>query len=601
MGDVEFGFEEMQGVKLGYLVIQGKQMFALSQVFTDLLKNIPRTTVHKRMDHLKVQKHRCDLRQLRKLKALNSVAFHAAKCTLISREDVEALYVSCKAEKGGGQRRAREREEEREEGPVWPGWSPAERALPRLYGAAFAHHQCGKTRRRRRCWSRSRGPRRLVLLPGCCAESCCSSSDSESTSSNNNDSDFGSSLSSSSSSGTSTSTNSGTTDDEEEEDDDEDDDDDHECVSCSSADDSSDEEDSSSRSDSSSASSRVSSQSIRFRRARLAKAPLLLQPTFRYRESERARALRQLDADVASWRRAVGSCFSGRPPPHLHFPHQPKTSGVGAVGFPYSGTPNANGTQRILGLSNRFHSLVSSPEQDKDKASAHHGAFADCKLASPDLKVALRTDDIKTEGEENGHESSAPFPFNHVKIKVEDPLDDYEYASQGLAEHCKSNGLDVEKEHCKATPPPPPPNQEPCSTLNAHCAEKGEHRNGARVRKSHRVPVWGKKAESAAKPGAKADRSPRCASHEGSGEEWTNHVKRGRPTSGLKRPFNFMANFPSPPSLIIGNDGDLSPAYSLSSFRNKQLPHRSHPVWTWQLGACVVPPPLSQRLRKTIP
>ncbi|KAI4891888.1 hypothetical protein NFI96_001940 [Prochilodus magdalenae] len=588
MGDVEFGFEEMQGVKLGYLVIQGKQMFALSQVFTDLLKNIPRTTVHKRMDHLKVQKHRCDLRQLRKLKALNSVAFHAAKCTLISREDVEALYVSCKAERGGVQRRVREREEEREEEPVWPAWSSSDRGLPRIYGAAFAP-QCGKTRRRRRYWSR--GARRLVLLPGCCAESCCSSSDSESTSSNNNDSDFGSSLSTSSTSGTSTSTNSGTTEDEEEDDDDE-------CVSCSSADDSSDEEDSSSRSDSSSASSHVSSQSIRFRRARLAKAPLLLQPTFRYRESERVRALRQLDADVASWRRAVGSCFSGRPPPHLHFTHQPKTSGVGAVGFPYSSAPNANGTQRILGLSNRFHSSASSPERDKDKASPHHGAFADSKLASLDLKVPL---DIKTEREENGFEGGAPFPFNHVKIKVEDPLDDYEYASQGLAQYCKSDGLDVEKEHCKATPPPPPPHQEPCSTLNAHCAEKGEYRNGERVRKSHRLPVWGKKAESATKAGARADRSPRSASHEGSGEEWTSHSKRRRPTSGLKRPFNFMANFPSPPSLIVGNDGDLSPAYSLNSFRNKQLPHHSHPVWTWQLGACVVPPPLSQRLRKTIP
>uniref|UniRef100_A0A669E0G0 SKI/SNO/DAC domain-containing protein n=1 Tax=Oreochromis niloticus TaxID=8128 RepID=A0A669E0G0_ORENI len=99
MGDLECGFEEMQGVRLGYLLIQGKQMFALSQVFTDLLKNIPRTTVHKRMDYLKVKKHQCDLEELRKLKAINSIAFHAAKCTLISREDVEALYFSCKTER----------------------------------------------------------------------------------------------------------------------------------------------------------------------------------------------------------------------------------------------------------------------------------------------------------------------------------------------------------------------------------------------------------------------------------------------------------------------------------------------------------------------
>ncbi|XP_077124454.1 SKI/DACH domain-containing protein 1 [Ranitomeya variabilis] len=99
MGDLESGFEVVDGVRLGYLIIKGKQMFALSQVFTDLLKNIPRTTVHKRMDHLQVKKHHCDLEELRKLKAINSIAFHAAKCTLISREDVEALYTSCKTER----------------------------------------------------------------------------------------------------------------------------------------------------------------------------------------------------------------------------------------------------------------------------------------------------------------------------------------------------------------------------------------------------------------------------------------------------------------------------------------------------------------------
>eukprot|EP00062_Callorhinchus_milii_P005607 gi/632945214/ref/XP_007887928.1/ PREDICTED: SKI/DACH domain-containing protein 1 [Callorhinchus milii] len=99
MGDLESGYEEVDGVRLGYLIIKGKQMFALSQVFTNLLKNIPRTTVHKRMDHLNVKKHHCDLEELRKLKAIHSIAFHAAKCTLISREDVEALYTSCKTER----------------------------------------------------------------------------------------------------------------------------------------------------------------------------------------------------------------------------------------------------------------------------------------------------------------------------------------------------------------------------------------------------------------------------------------------------------------------------------------------------------------------
>ncbi|XP_078463675.1 SKI/DACH domain-containing protein 1 [Lampetra planeri] len=96
--DEQSGQDCVDGVQLGYLVIKDVQMFALSQVFTDLLQNIPRTTVHKRMDHLHVQKHQCDLEELRKLKAMKSIAFHSAKCTLISRSDMLALYTSCKLE-----------------------------------------------------------------------------------------------------------------------------------------------------------------------------------------------------------------------------------------------------------------------------------------------------------------------------------------------------------------------------------------------------------------------------------------------------------------------------------------------------------------------
>ncbi|XP_066519780.1 SKI/DACH domain-containing protein 1 [Hoplias malabaricus] len=637
MGDVEFGFEEMQGVRLGYLVIQGKQMFALSQVFTDLLKNIPRTTVHKRMDRLKVQKHRCDLRQLRKLKALNSVAFHAAKCTLISREDVEALYVSCKAT---------ELEAAAEPGALWPGWSSAGCALPRLCAATFGLRS-GKKRRH------------LCCAPRPTESCCCCSSDSESSSSNN-DSDFGSSLSTSSSSGgSSSSSNSGTSDEEEEEEEEEEEDDDYDehedCVSCSS--DNSSDDQSSAGSDSSSESSQASSQSIRYRRARLAKAPLLLQPKFRYR------ALRQLDVDVASWRRAVGSCFSGRTPPHIRFTHQPKSSGVGVgiVGFP-TGAPSPNGTglfpkHGLLGLSDKFHSaLLPSPgldrEKDKEKASHGHFRLASCikVSSSPKHKVpspltptttttTKTTTSIKTEREDPGHESKALAFINHVRIKVEDTVGDYEYeANRGLA-HCKLGGVDgavcvKELRETSAHPPPspspspfpspspsrspsnsptsPPAKQEPCSTLTAPSAENEEHGNGVRLRKSHRVPLWARKAErvvSAAKTTARTAPS-KCPSREssgsGSGEEWTGLSKRRRAAgsgqaASFKRPFNFMANFPAPPSLVVGNDGDLSPAYTLNSCRNKQQPHRAHPVWTWQLGACVVPPPLGQRLRKTIP
>ncbi|XP_078702718.1 uncharacterized protein LOC144928351 [Branchiostoma floridae x Branchiostoma belcheri] len=94
----EGGHALVNGARLGYLYVGGKQMFALSEVFTTLLGNIPRTTVHKRMDYLSVDKHPCTLDELRKLKSLNAIAFHSAKCTLISRQDVEALCNSCETE-----------------------------------------------------------------------------------------------------------------------------------------------------------------------------------------------------------------------------------------------------------------------------------------------------------------------------------------------------------------------------------------------------------------------------------------------------------------------------------------------------------------------
>ncbi|CAH1238001.1 SKIDA1 [Branchiostoma lanceolatum] len=94
----EGGHAVVNGARLGYLYVGGQQMFALSEVFTTLLGSIPRTTVHKRMDYLSVDKHPCTLEELRKLKSLNAIAFHSAKCTLISRQDVEALCTSCETE-----------------------------------------------------------------------------------------------------------------------------------------------------------------------------------------------------------------------------------------------------------------------------------------------------------------------------------------------------------------------------------------------------------------------------------------------------------------------------------------------------------------------
>ncbi|XP_006011469.1 SKI/DACH domain-containing protein 1-like [Latimeria chalumnae] len=94
--DCQTGYQEIEGINLGYLKINGRQMFALAQVLSDLLKDIPRTTVSKKMEVLKIKSRRCDLKELRTLKAINSVPVRAVKCSLISKEDLEALYTSCK-------------------------------------------------------------------------------------------------------------------------------------------------------------------------------------------------------------------------------------------------------------------------------------------------------------------------------------------------------------------------------------------------------------------------------------------------------------------------------------------------------------------------
>ncbi|XP_041087322.1 SKI/DACH domain-containing protein 1-like [Polyodon spathula] len=89
------GYQEIEGINMGFLRIKGRQMFALAQVFSDLFKDIPRTTVNKRMEVLNIRSRRCDIQELRTLKAIHSVPVRAVKCSLITKEDLEALCASC--------------------------------------------------------------------------------------------------------------------------------------------------------------------------------------------------------------------------------------------------------------------------------------------------------------------------------------------------------------------------------------------------------------------------------------------------------------------------------------------------------------------------
>ncbi|XP_028659191.2 LOW QUALITY PROTEIN: SKI/DACH domain-containing protein 1 [Erpetoichthys calabaricus] len=702
MEDLESGYEEVDGVRLGYLVIKGKQMFALSQVFTDLLKNIPRTTVHKRMDHLNVKKHHCDLEELRKLKAINSIAFHAAKCTLISREDVEALYTSCKTErvlrsKRRGARPPRNVSSKEQlppsplrsfwkENKVWlslhgsprPPWQPEEGRLipspspllPHIYSALSGHayppprkelHDYGSAAallpghyvafhpahslfrsvfgqtaaaasiasqpppdgkpRRKHSWAPGGAGPRLLLLPKSVTGAAFQlqhdgfyegySSDSDSSS----DSDFGSSLSSSSEDDESPSESSEFTSNP----------------------------DSSSESDSSSASSRVSAHSIRFRRAAFA-GGVHGQPGAHH--GAPAPPGRGLQGAVKQRERE----WSPRCPPVICY------SGAAALRRPAAPSPEpkpspAEAQQRAPGAASKC------PRAGGSHCAQHNETIAGAKPSVAPLAGNLKKElisaslwrtpefpNVKAENEETSPEAGQGQAnlLQRVKIKVEECDLDLDYHRPEGARECKAD--DRKPPSSSSSSPPPPPaarsdgddfkdtlipggdgptvstctespttshNQDlECTLLDPPGSEDGDCEDGARLRKNCKTLALGKRSAldtCPAKVPAKAERSPRSAAkgdfYEGTLEDvCTASSKRKRVASGVapapRRPFNFMANFPSPPSLVIGVDGDLRPAYSLNSVKDLQPPHRAHPVWKWQLGGSAVPLPPSHRFRK---
>ncbi|NWV30620.1 SKDA1 protein, partial [Grantiella picta] len=79
--DLRAGYQQIEGISLGYLQIDGT----------------PMTTISRRMETLNIRSRRCDLRELRALKAIRSLPGRAVKCSLISKADLEALCSSCKA------------------------------------------------------------------------------------------------------------------------------------------------------------------------------------------------------------------------------------------------------------------------------------------------------------------------------------------------------------------------------------------------------------------------------------------------------------------------------------------------------------------------
>ncbi|MBN3279935.1 SKDA1 protein, partial [Polyodon spathula] len=686
MGDLNSGYEEVDGVKLGYLIIKGKQMFALSQVFTDLLKNIPRTTVHKRMDHLKIKKHHCDLEELRKLKAIHSIAFHAAKCTLISREDVETLYTSCKTERVLKTKRRKlnrslssnELGEEQlspdsynrfwKENKVWLSLHGAPQPfsskskpiqqeeasllsasnLPHIYSkyaghgypamtrlpctnpqnyettqipsnyvafhpshsffrsvvcsrhpvfyqsaivtqpklASTADLTCKRKKSQERTgkhfWNSSITSRGVLLAPKRCKSKVANgsldrfhiehglflghqqgtlqesySSDSESSSFSDradNDSDFGSNLS--------TTSNSGTSDDEDEE-------------SSDSSDVTSDE-DSSSQSDSSSVSSQVSVQSIRFRRTVFSnpnnKPPLLAQPTFYYNIQPKYH-LKRTDPTINSVKER-GS--SPSPKENTAFPQQ-RIAG------------QANCPQASSSHCAENNETIDSKPPDNDSSLVIHfkkeKKIDNCGKLPPDSRILKTEQDLiqNIRDKDSDDVNTGQTVLHSVKIKVEENCyDDYSPEDQFLQNGYECN---VNKEEVSTTASSLTCEDKPRDTLT-HAHEN----------------IYSCIESPATSPRTQDFQGTLCTPYP---EEWeykNGTSKRKRVASGVasavKKPFNFMANFPTPPSLIIGSDGDLCPAYSLNSLKDPQPLHRAHPVWKWQLGSSAIPLPPSHKFRK---
>ncbi|MBN3291444.1 SKDA1 protein, partial [Polypterus senegalus] len=533
MEGLESGYEEVDGVRLGYLVIKGKQMFALSQVFTDLLKNIPRTTVHKRMDHLNVKKHHCDLEELRKLKAINSIAFHAAKCTLISREDVEALYTSCKTErvlrsKRRGARPPRNDSSKEQlppsplrsfwkENKVWlslhgsprPPWQPEEGRLipspspllPHIYSALSGHAYPPPRKELHDYGSAALIPGHYVAF--------------------------------------------------------------HPAHSLF--------------------------RSVFCQTASIASQPQPAEPKPSPAEAQQ----RAPGAAASKCPRAGGSHCAQ---------HNETIAGAKPSVAPLAGNLKKELISASLWRTPEFPNVKAEHEETSPEAGQGQGQAillqrVKIKVEECDLDLDYHRPDGARECKADDREPSFSPPA--VRSDGEDfkdtliPGGDGPTVSTCTESPTTSHNQDLE-----------------CTLLDPLGSEDGDCEDGARLRKNCKTLALGKRSAldtCPAKVLAKADRSPRSAAkgdfYEGTLEDvCTASSKRKRVASGVapapRRPFNFMANFPSPPSLVIGVDGELTPAYSLNSVKDLQPPHRAHPVWKWQLGGSAVPLPPSHRFRK---
>ncbi|KAG6938377.1 elongin BC and Polycomb repressive complex 2-associated protein [Chelydra serpentina] len=628
--EFQTGHQEIEGINLGYLQINGTQMFALAQVLSDLFKDIPRTTISKKMETLKIKSRRCDLRELRTLKAIRSLPTRAVKCSLISKADLEALCTSCKSL--SPRRRKRKRREQRRllpgpadlfDRPRQPPRSPCgagpycpqepgicpERAPAPHPAPAGLFPSYDKAARGRKGYSLgARGelfagvfsayPRDLQLLhaaaagahgagqashqpepgrpkrlfpeeqgPGAARKGRLFPGSKRQGTSAGYSSDSDSSLDFGGSSPATSSDSS-----EEEEGD----------TSCSS------EEGSSSESESSSLCSGDSVQSTRYRQAALPRFQPLPHPPREPSADERLpephRAAPRPDPNLLLlsqqlWARTLraSTLESLRPLPALGAgahqpPPEPRSSPVGdpqqKAGGCGEAEPRAKAGDLHKAASNNAASLGPS-----DQAERQPAALAG-RPASQEPALG-----------------SAPPPSAQEGGLGEPRREHFDRLIRQSKLWCYAKGFNADGKSLRpgGRPEPGKAAELQCPSSKSAASPRPWPDKALKGSGSERNPKRSRLAR-----GAEAERPQNSAKGRPQKTPRRN-AQRGKAPPG-RNSFSLMGNFPCTPSLVVGEDGDLRPAASLC-VKNSCALSKTHPLWSWQVGGSALPVPPSLKFR----